>query len=194
MTWKGIVNRGFSNVEFDVYCRGLQWSTWRPSFVVLHNTAIPTLTQRPTGFSSANMLALQDYYRDQLGWSAGPHLFVDDQQIWVFTPLTTPGVHSPSWNQISLGIEMLGDYASESFTTGRGLAVCRNTQAAMATLCGVIGLQPDTMRLHREDPKTTHLCPGSGVDKADVIRGVQLLVAANDGGEHMQATAAAPAA
>lgn len=184
MTWKGIVDRSFDRVDFKTYCQGLQWSTWRPSFIVLHNTAVPSLAQRPNGLLQANILALQEYYRDQMKWSAGPHLFVDDRQIWVFTPLTVPGVHSPSWNQVSLGLEMLGDYAAESFTTGRGLAVQENAISAMATLCEVIGLQATTMRLHREDPKTTHFCPGKTVDKAAVIQAVQAAIDADHGGEH----------
>ena len=93
-------------------------------------------------------------------------------------------MHSPSWNQVALGLEMLGDYATESFTDGRGLAVQANTVAAMATLCGVLGLQPAGMRLHREDPKTTHICPGKHVDKAAVIQAVEARIAAVHAGEH----------
>ena len=191
MTWKGIVNRSFKVEAFDAYCRTLQWLTWRPSFIVLHNTATPSLAQRPDGLTQESILALQAYYRDQLGWSAGPHLFVDDRQIWAFTPLTTPGVHSPSWNQVSLGLEMLGDYQTESFSSDRGLAVKTNAVAAMATLSDVIGLQPSTMRLHHEDPKTTHHCPGDNVGKGDVINAVEAAMGAGGAGEHSLAVGAA---
>jgi hypothetical protein len=43
----------------------------------------------------------------------------------------------------------------------------------MATLCAVLGIDPQTMRLHKEDPKTTHACPGRNVSKADIIQEVQ---------------------
>lgn len=190
MNWKGIVNRSFSPSGFATYCRSLHWLSWRPTFVVLHNTAIPSLAQRPAGLAEANILALQAYYRDQLGWSGGPHLFVDDLQIWAFTPLTVPGVHSPSWNQVALGLEMLGDYQTESFTAGRGLAVRKNAVAALATLCEVVGMAPDSMKLHHEDPKTTHHCPGDNVVKAEVIAEVVAQIQA-DGGEHDPTAAAA---
>jgi len=52
-------------------------------------------TQRPNGFTSLQMENFVKYYRDKHKWSAGPHLFIDDKMIWVFTPLTVSGVHSP---------------------------------------------------------------------------------------------------
>jgi len=167
--WKPIIGHPFTRSEFESYCDALQWTAWRPSFLVLHNTAQPSLKDRPNGFTAQHMQAFVKYYRDTLHWSAGPHLFIDDHQIWVFTPLTTPGVHSPSWNKLSLGIEMLGNYATESFTTGRGLLVRQNTVAALAILCTVLNMAPATLRLHREDKATTHHCPGQNVVKQEII-------------------------
>ena len=182
--WKGIVAKSFSPDEFVTYCNGLKWPSWRPSFIVLHNTEIPSLAQVPNGFSGKHMKGFVAYYRDEKKWSAGPHLFVDDRKIWVFTPLTTSGVHSPSWNSVALGLEMLGSYEVESFNSGRGKQVRNNAVAAMATLSAVLSFSPSTMRLHREDPLTTHLCPGKAVSKAAVIQQVNDLLAARHPGEH----------
>ena len=132
--WKGIVGEAFSAKDFDAYCHTLQWTAWRPSFIALHNTASPSLAQRPNGLTKQHIKNLEAFYRDKQGWKAGPHLFVDDRQIWVFTPLTVSGVHSPSWNKIALGIEMLGNFETEAFDSGRGLKVRKNAVAAMATL------------------------------------------------------------
>lgn len=170
--WKGIIGERFSPDEFDTYCHKLQWTSWRPSFIVLHNTAIPSLAQRPDGLLLQHIKALEAYYRDERQWSAGPHLFIDDKQIWVFTPLTVSGVHSPSWNSSSLGIEMLGDYSKESFTKGRGLKVRTNTIAAITTINTALGFDPHSLMLHREDQLTTHACPGSGVRKLEIIQEV----------------------
>lgn len=183
-TWKGIIGLNFSADDFDSYCHSLQWTAWRPSFVVLHNTAVPSLAQRPNGLTRQHILNLESFYRDTQKWSAGPHLFVDDRQIWVFTPLTVSGVHSPSWNKNALGVEMLGDYATEKFDSGRGLAVRNNAVAAIASLSAVLGLDPDTMRLHKEDPNTTHKCPGKNVNKARFIQAVKDLMAERHGGDH----------
>ena len=183
--WKGIVGRSFTLDEFDGYCHTLQWTAWRPSFVVLHNTAIPSLAQRPEGLTRQHIQSLEAFYRDTQGWKAGPHLFVDDRQIWVFTPLTVSGTHSPSWNKVALGIEMLGDFETEAFDSGRGLEVRKNAVAALATVSAILGIAPDTMRLHREDPLTTHACPGKNVRKLDVIQAVQDLMVARHAGEHV---------
>lgn len=182
--WKPIVGLSFNAVQFDSYCHSLQWVAWRPSFIALHNTASPSLAQRPVGFTQQHIKNLVSFYRDEKGWSAGPHLFIDDKQIWVFTPLTVSGVHSPSWNKLAMGIEMLGNYETESFKTGRGLAVRKNTVAAIATLSAVLGLDPTTMKLHKEDPATTHKCPGKNVIKSEVIAEVQRLIVTRHGGGH----------
>ena len=112
------------------------------------------------------MRNLEHYYRDEQKWSAGPHLFIADDLIWVLTPLTTSGRHSPSWNAISWGVEMVGEYQIEDF----GDAVRDNTLAALTTLHALAGLDPNKLRFHKEDPITTHkTCPGRKVNKADII-------------------------
>jgi hypothetical protein len=182
--WKQIVGSSFDPDGFDNYCHTLSWLSWRPGFIVLHNTATPSLAQRPNGFTKKHIQNLAAFYRDEKGWKAGPHLFVDDKQIWVFTPLTVSGTHSPSWNKVSLGVEMLGDFDKDSFTDGRGLKVRSNAIAAMATLCAVLGMDPKGMRLHREDPLTTHACPGKNVRKLEVVQDVEDLITLRHTGEH----------
>ncbi len=192
MPWTKIIGKAFSQHDFEAYCQSLKWQTWRPSFIVLHNTEVPSLAERPNGFTEQSMTNFVAYYRDEKGWSAGPHLFIDDRAIWVFTPLTASGVHSPSWNLVALGVEMLGNYEKESFNAGRGQQVRANAVSAMATLSAVLGLDPGTMRLHREDPKTTHLCPGKDVDKGRVIQEVRDLMASRFPGEHPASEALPP--
>lgn len=182
--WKGIIGTSFSQEEFDNYCHTLQWTAWRPSFIVVHNTGSPSLAQRPKGITKQHIQNFEAYYRDQQKWKAGPHLFIDDKQIWVFTPLTVSGTHSPSWNKVALGIEMLGDYEKESFSDGRGLKVRENTVATLTTLCAVLGFDPNTTRIHREDPLTTHACPGKNVRKLEIIQEVQDLMVKRHSGEH----------
>lgn len=183
--WKGIVGQSFSPAKFSTYCQNLTWNAWRPSFIVLHNTASPSLAQRPSGLTAQHIKNLETFYRDQQKWTAGPHLFIDDKQIWVFTPLTLSGVHSPSWNKVALGIEMLGNFESESFSTGRGLKVRNNTIAAIATISSMLGLDPQTLRLHREDPATTHACPGKHVKKMEIIQAVHEAMIKASPGEHV---------
>lgn len=160
MAWTGIVAQAFTPGDFARYVDGLSWEAWEPKFIVLHNTAAPTLAQRPNGFTLQSIKNLESYYRDDRKWSAGPHLFIDDKQIWVFTPLTKPGTHSPSWNRVAIGIEMLGDYDVESFSEGRGFKVREHATWAIAKLSSKLGFAADGWKFHNEDPKTTHDCPG----------------------------------
>jgi hypothetical protein len=102
----------------------------------------------------------------------------------VFTPLTVSGTHSPSWNKTALGIEMLGDYEREAFDSGRGLKVRQNTVCALATLCAILGIDPNTLKIHREDPLTTHACPGKNVRKLELIQEVTDLIVSRHAGEH----------
>ena len=180
--WKGIVGRGFRAGEFKEYVATLRFADWRPQFAVVHNTSAPRLSQWHSHPGEVRMRNLQSYYRDQQRWSAGPHLFVADDRIWVFTPLTTSGVHSPSWNAVSWGIEMVGEYDDEPFNPG----VRENVVDALAVLHAWRGIDPGTLRFHKEDPNTTHgRCPGRNVDKADLIARVRARMSSGASGEHV---------
>jgi hypothetical protein len=179
-TWKGIVGKGFTPTDFERYVSSLQFGVWRPQFVVLHNTASPRLSQWHSVPGIQRMKNLEDFYKNNQQWSAGPHLFIADDLIWAFTPLTTSGVHSPSWNSISWGVEMVGDYNVEPFSP----LVQNNAVAALTTLHTVLGLDPQTLRLHKEDPKTTHDCPGKHVNKADMINRILSQITDLHAGEH----------
>ena len=168
--WKGIVGQGFTSDGFTDYVKTLTFDDWRPQFVVLHNTGDPTFAQWHSVAPERRLAGLESYYRDDQQWSAGPHLFVADDKIWVFTPLTTSGVHSPSWNHVSWGVEIVGDYDHELLRSD----VRANAIAALTTLHAAIGLDPATLKLHKEDPQTTHTyCPGTRIVKDDIISAVR---------------------
>jgi hypothetical protein len=164
-----IVGRRFSPEEFEAYVGSVTMSTWKPDFLVIHNTSNPTIDMRPNGFIPQHMQNLLGYYSGQ-GWKGGPHLFVDQNGIWVFNPLNKEGRHTPSWNAVAWGIEMLGEYQFESFDTGPGLAIHQHTVAAAATLCRKGGFLPGVICFHKEDIKTTHKnCPGKNVNKDKLL-------------------------
>lgn len=168
--WKGIVGRGFTATDFQSYLTTVHLDVWKPQFIVVHNTQLPKLSDWHTKPGELHMQDLQNYYRDTMHWSAGPHLFIADDLIWVFTPLNTPGVHSPSWNGISWGVEVVGDYDVEPLSDGTR----ENAVTALACLHTLAGLDPQGLRIHKEDPKTTHTyCPGKNIVKADFIQWIQ---------------------
>lgn len=147
---------------------------WRPIRIVLHNTGIPKISQRPDGFTQTNMWALAHYYGVKQGWSAGPHAFIDEHGIWVFSPLTRRGTHSPSWNGDSWGIEQLGDFTLEDYNSGDGAKIRDNTIDALAVLTIASGINIDTLHFHKEDRRSSHRgCPGTSCEKARVIAAVK---------------------
>lgn len=168
--WKGVVGRAFTPEAFRGYVEALGPAPAWARFVVLHNTAVPTLRDWHRVGGLQRMQGLERYYRDTQRWSAGPHLFVADDCIWVFTDLRETGVHSPSWNRCAFGVEMVGDYAEERFDSGPGAQVRDNTIAALAVLHHWAEIDSHTLRFHKSDPKTTHKdCPGSNVNYADMV-------------------------
>src|SRR5262245_25577833 len=132
--------------ELRSYMRGLNYNTgWRPSGQVLHNTASPTLYQWWHSVPPAErMQNLISYYRDDLGWSAGPHAFIDGKSYWVLTDFNVSGVHSPSWNGSRLGFEMVGDYDTESDESGMGAEVMRMTVALFGETSAFFGWEANT--------------------------------------------------
>jgi hypothetical protein len=152
------------------YIRSLNYSNWRPSNFVIHNTASPTLYQWWHSVPPEQRLEnLKSYYQNDMGWSSGPHVFVDGETWWIFCDFNVKGVHSPSWNGTMLGFEMVGDYDSESDESGMGLKVKEMGVALSGEVCEYFGWEPDNLKFHKEDPATDHDCPGQNLVKSEWI-------------------------
>lgn len=213
MSWPA-VKRAFKQEDFRQYVSSLTWPSWRPSRIVWHNTAAPSLAQwirsadadRAAGLipGSTRIANLESFFRFDNHWSGCPHLFVANDAIWVMNPLTSPGVHSPSFNNTSIGIECVGDFDMEDDDSGEGLKVKNNLILATAVLCAALGIEPTfgqtdkprrriiggTIFIHKDDWATTHDCPGIDLarDKNAMISAVCELM---EGGEHDPALVAA---
>jgi hypothetical protein len=172
------VGRRFTPKEFEKYLSEVKFTGFKPQFVTLHHTAIPSLAQRIEGFEDLHLKNLLSYYQDQLGWTGAPHVFIDDREdgIIVFQRLDKKGVHARSFNSISWGIEMLGNYDSEAFDAGRGAKVRDLSMQCLAMMCKRLGVKAETIRFHRDDPKTNKTCPGTKVTKIDVVARVANLM------------------
>jgi hypothetical protein len=167
-----IVGLRFTPEEFEKYVSKLEFPEWRPSFIVIHNTGSPNLDDWRSIPGETRMRNLANFYATVQGLSGGPHLIVDDKGIWVFNPLDKPGVHSPSWNHVSIGVEMVGDYTREKVDP----AVLNNTVRAVAILDAAFKIQANTLKFHSDDPKTTHVCPGPNLHKEDLIPRIAALL------------------
>jgi len=163
-----IIGKAYDEESLPGYIASLKWTTWEPKGITIHHCAAPSLAQRPNGFLSQHMLNLQDFYEGK-GWSSGPHIFTDEDQAWIFSPLTSRGVHAVSFNSSHIGIEMLGDYDTEDPWSGRGLEVLRMTAFTAGLLIDALGLKKDCINFHRDDIKTSKTCPGKKILKSKFL-------------------------
>lgn len=188
MSWKGIdphsaAGKGRTIEEMRLFISNLPHTTWA-SGMVLHNTAAPALWQWTRTNRAQRILSLEVYFRDIRKWNSAPHAFVDYDYVWNFTPYTVSGTHTRSWNGTKLGIEMVGNFALgvDDDDAGLGLQIKKNTAALFALLHSHYGWDPETIKLHKDDPQTTHDCPGNDIEKRDFISMVQEYM--GEGGEH----------
>lgn len=207
MSWNDFVGKALTRSEIADQIASLVWTpkVWcpeapqMPKGIVLHNTALPTLAMWAEAGPNhdARIRNLKTFYRDDQHWNGGPHWFVSRDWINEFDGPLEHGTHSPSFNKTHFGLEMVGDYDKEAFDTGDGAKVRDNAVFLMAVLCRKFGWDPGTsIILHKEDPKTTHDCPGKNVHKADVIARVAAQMAIIAGAPHFvppEATPDAPA-
>ena len=95
---------------------------------------------RPHGLKVQHIRNIRDYYENTKGWSSGPHLFTDEDQIWGMCPFSEKGVHARSFNSHSVGIEVLGNYDLEDPHSGRGLACWKLAAATGAAVLARLGI------------------------------------------------------
>lgn len=141
--------------------------------ITIHLTAAPSLAQRPRGFTVQHIRNIQSFYsrpksQGGQGWSSGPHLFIDEDEIFGMCDFRRKGIHAASFNSRSLGIEVLEDYDIEDPYSGRGLTCWTNTAETVRVLLKWLGIKKSKTAIlfHRDDPKTRKSCPGQRIDKA----------------------------
>jgi hypothetical protein len=176
MSWPAL-KKSFDAGSFADYLATITPPPWC-KFVTVHNTGAPDLKtylgyakHKPPISDVQWMGNLEGYYKG-LGWNGGPHLFITPNYpgILVFNDLTKYGTHSPSWNRVSIGVEIVGDFDKDAFSGGTKA----NVIAALAALHSWLGLDPSTLRFHKEDTATTHKdCPGKNVVKSALISAVR---------------------
>jgi hypothetical protein len=155
--------------------KAVKHSPWRAKGITLHHTAVPSLAQRPNGFTAKHLENLQHYYLRQLGWSGMPHIFIDDVgDPILMQPLSQRGVHAASFNSSRWGIEVLGwyDKGRDNPHDGRGLTCWSTAVAAAEALAEGLGVdrpkvgKGEIINFHRHDWRTRKSCPGNLVTEA----------------------------
>lgn len=128
------MGQGLKADQFTAYVQDYEFGSKPPTFVVLHHTSIPDASWASAGRNIwdkneagkseeqiyqkrlRQLAGIKNYYQNTLGWSRGPHLFIDDRWIWLFTPMYYQGIHAAAGNgtalNYSIGIEVVGHYTS----------------------------------------------------------------------------------
>lgn len=176
----------------------------KPSWIkeiYVHNTGAPDLNQ---ALRTPDRNKDNDPFDDRMrntapgyiakGWKdaggiRGPHGFVGPGYIYLGTLLTRRGIHSPGANNKAIAFEMFGNYriGDDDDDAGVGLQIKDTTCKAIAAVCDFWGMDPDeVIKFHKEDPRTTHDCPGNDIEKPDIIARVKRHMKDLDiGGEHV---------
>lgn len=175
-----IVGKGLSREEFTQYVGAFDFGSIPPTSLVLHHTWRPRKTEWK-GYSS--VLSLKKYY-EGLGWKAGPHAFVAEDKIWLFTPMDEIGIHAGEGNatwetntgkifqgfakptgakllSCSLGLEIVGDYDNEVWSC----ETYKNAVHVIKTLMAKLNISIDKVFFHRDFPSAHKSCPGTAITK-----------------------------
>jgi hypothetical protein len=186
--------KNYTPAAFYEFVASLKWTGWRPKFLTLHNTASPTLAEylnQTEAQREQRLVNIDAIYKNVDHWHAGPHLFIDPYEdgIWNASDLGVYGVSVSCWNEITMGVEMVGNYATEAeqaqvkdpppvddWTSAAANIVRDNAIAALAILHDALGLRPDGfvlgqsgLHFHRMCKADAHQCPGGQVDRDDIV-------------------------
>lgn len=186
------VGQALTLAGFVAYLNGYDFGSIPPDGVVLHHTAVPDASWAPGPGSKASwdsgeaglsaeqvrlkrlrqLGAIKSYYNRELGWSAGPHLFIDDRWIYLMSPMAEPGIHAKwanSWHDADgrlhypVAIEVVGDYTRRPWPAPVAALVSGAVQALQRRL-GTFRLQylyptPESkpgMKIERGAPACAH--------------------------------------
>ncbi|MBU0727229.1 N-acetylmuramoyl-L-alanine amidase [Patescibacteria group bacterium] len=150
-----IINRKLDLHEFEDYLSSYYFGAQPANKLVIHHTWRPTKEQWQ-GQISIN--GLKSYYEGK-GWSAGPHIFVAEDGIWLFSPMRKDGIHAGALNHLSIGIEIVGDYDNEKWEGKTKY----NALGTIKALMFYLHLENKDILFHRDaSPKS---CPGWAITK-----------------------------
>lgn len=140
--------------EFDNYINQKSFKR-KIDKLVIHHTWIPTKEQW-SGLPS--ILALETFYTRKF-WNAGPHIFISEDGIWLFTDINKQGIHAGIGNYRSIGIEVVGDYDTKKWSG----ETKKNALGAIKILMKHFNMDTESVFFHNDFSKKS--CPGHSITK-----------------------------
>jgi hypothetical protein len=205
------IGQALTPAEFRQYCLDYDFGSVPPSWWIWHHTYNPDASWAPIGSNQGTwwdrneaglsvdqkkakrkpqLDGIMRYYRDSLGWTVGPHLFVDDLFIWLFTPMYDVGIHANEGNSYhdsagklhySIGCEVIGDFdprawpASIQAVAGWACACVKQRLGFDLRYVEAPEDRPDLHDLslsgHRDYSDKT--CPGNGISNSFFVQVAQ---------------------
>ena len=150
-----IINRRLSLHEFRDYISSYDFGTQPADKLVIHHTWRPTVD---SWNGETTIQGLKRYYEGK-GWPVGPHLFIADDGIWLFSPMRDNGIHAGELNHRSIGIEVVGDYDAEEWSG----ETKQNALGAIKLLMERLNIPKEKIFFHRD--VSAKSCPGHAVTK-----------------------------
>ena len=179
--------------DFRKYVSEYDFGLIKPTSLVVHHTWKPT---KSDWRGESTLEGIERYYEGK-GWSAGPHLFIAEDGIWLFTPMNEVGIHAgegnATWTRLghehtgfhgpvgaklksySLGIEVVGDYDLEKWS-GETL---KNALGVIKILMSLLSIPTESLYFHRDFPSAKKSCPGLAIQKDWLV--AELSKLASDG-------------
>lgn len=159
-----ILGQKLNQDEFRNYVATYDFGRIKPDSLVIHHTWSP---KKKDWKGESTLMGIKNYY-EGLGWNAGPHLFIAEDGIWLFTPMNEVGIHAGKGNShskfgmlqgYSIGIEVVGDYDVERWT-GKTYS---NALATIRILMDKLNLTTEQIFFHRDFSSKS--CPGHAITK-----------------------------
>jgi len=158
-----IIGRCLQPEQFKKYVDAKFFGFLPANKIILHHTYRPNINQwkgRDTIFS------LKRFYESK-NWTAGPHLYIAPDGIWLFSDMRKDGIHAGKGNWRSIGIEIVGDYQKKK---PEGL-ILDYTLYAITALNKKLKLDADEIKFHRDYMPT--ICPGNAITKSWIINKIK---------------------
>jgi N-acetylmuramoyl-L-alanine amidase CwlA len=155
-----IINKNLSLEEFTKYIGNYNFGETIPKKIVIHHTWKPT---KKDWNGVKTIEGLKKFYTSK-GWSKGPHLFIAEDGIWLFSPMSLDGIHAGEGNTNSIGIEVVGDYDVEKWS-GK---TKDNAIGAIRSLMAKLNINTENVKFHND--YSTKSCPGHAITKEWLFR------------------------
>ncbi len=193
-----ILNKKLTIQEFSDYLSNKSFGNTPPDSIVLHHTWKP---RKQDWRGQYTVEGLKRFYEGK-GWSAGPHIFVADDGIWLFTDMYNVGIHAGEGNaryahedgriyngyqvpssirdynnfkiqSYSIAVEVVGDYDQEVWSGDTK----SNSLYCLDMLMKKLNISENKLNFHRDF--STKTCPGMAIKKDWVLSELKKLQYSN---------------